>query len=84
MKTLKQISNDNGLYYGTVYQAVAAAGILVRRRKNYEYDEKEVLLAVYWYLDGRMDYYGHKITELSMQSAVVLEAIKKIVGDENG
>ena len=77
-KTLKQISIDNGVYYGTVYQSMSNAGLIVRRTKNNEYEEQEVLLTVYAYLQKRIEHYEKKITDLNIESQIVLKAIEKV------
>ena len=73
--TLQQIAINNGLSYWMVYNAARHDGILVKRTKNYEYDEKSVLMAVDSYLSNKIWEHKGKIADLSAERKKIMKKI---------
>lgn len=74
--TLQQIAINNSLSYSTVYIATKQAGILVKWKKNYEYDEQDVMMAVASYLSDRIRKHEKKIAELTADRNKVMKKIR--------
>lgn len=79
--TLKQIAKNNNLDYGLVYNGAREAGVLIRFRKNVEYDEEAVLTGVAIYLSKQIERHLVKTAELTETRESVMRSLKeKVIG----
>ena len=77
--TLKQIAKNNNLDYGLVYSGAKEAGVLIRRRKNVDYNEADVLAGVCMYISKRIEKNLTKVAEFTEDRERVMRSLTEKV-----
>ena len=77
--TLKEIARNNNIDYGLVYSGAREAGVLLRRRKNVEYDEADVLAGVCMYISKRIEKNLMKVAEFTEDRERVMRSLAEKV-----